>query len=227
MNRTRKWGRRLFVGILLVVFGLLISFGVRYERGAEEVLSFADEASGLRDIPVRRMGSVEEVSANSSRMWAAVIFYQAVIEKYPFSFASVKAKERLVAIESKTGIFPSMRIEESFAEESFGWFNPYSYYGFPVFACFVCLGIFVIAFLSRACLGRPMKLVVFSSIFVVGMLVVQFIDAGELSFGEEFASECMRNPRWLFWASGAMLLVCAWTIWTLSGKSVPEEVKVV
>jgi len=176
--------KRRFPWFRVIISLVLVGLVLMYEKNANEVLSYAEEV-------------------NSAGPEIAVLTYQVVIEKYPLSFASVKAKEQLALIELEKGVIPSGRIEISFLEEYFDWLNPYVYYGFPFFACLSCLGILAVSFVLRLFFCRPIVGVVVLAIVAGVLFALQLIVSGAWS-GPSFVSmelvfEVMGEPRWLFW----------------------------
>lgn len=247
IKRERRAGFPWFRVVFVLTFLGVVVFGAWYEMEARKVLVFVEGSSrggsvgfvgrvgasrsfngtGVRAVNEEIGGEVvEEEVAGLARAEARVFCYQVVIEKYPFSFASVKAKERLAEIELETGIIPNERAGVTFVEEYFDWFSSYVYYGFPFFACLICLVLLFVVLSLRLSLGRPMPLASFSFLGAGVLLLIQLVDSGVIGDGDaEMVSRLMRNPRWLFGASYSLIVIVMITILTLpSKKKIVEEV---
>ena len=148
---------------------------------------------------VEKDDEVEEEGVYERVLWDMVLAYQVVVEKYPFSFASISAKERLAYIEAETGIAPSERIATTFIEEHIEWFNPYAHHGFTVFASLACFGTLGIMLLLRLCFGRAVFLVFLSAAIAAGVFSLQMIDSGVWKISDpEPVYRVMEDPRWSF-----------------------------
>ena len=154
----------------------------------------------------------EDVSADSPRMRAVVLAYQVVVEKYPLSFASLKAKEQLALIGAETGIYRDGRFVMTFMDWCFPWAGPYDYCGFPFLVCAVCSVVLVISLLFRFRFGKPVALVVVLIVVAVGLFMFQLIDAGVCrvppSVDVGFIFRSMENPRWLYGVCYALSPIC-------------------
>ena len=143
----------------------------------------------------------------------ATLGYKAIIERWPFSYASIGAKEGLNKISRNGRVSPeilNMKIGET------GNFDPYKIWVFPFVACFGCGITFVVMVISRLGYGKNPFPCILLAMISWALFAVRLVDSGKINWKikiknsdiEVFVGRVMSEPQFVFIGCYVLIAVC-------------------
>ena len=192
ISKENKKGKRFwpkFIVFLCIVAAVFVS--AIYEKNAQEILKKS------------------EMFQVNKKQDTALLGYKIVIEGFPFSYASIRAKEEFTRIKKSGNAAPDileMRVKDT------GNFDPYNYWAFPLAVSLGCGVIFAVMFILKLCFMRNPLPILFWAIISGAMFMVQLINSGEYKLDNRelvlFSDKLMSEPQLLFYVGYALIFVC-------------------